>query len=650
MEAIQYIPRDDLDFRIEVLKAIHRIIKSHKATKDMFKEVGGFVTIVSMIVGLEDAFEQADQASLNKMVMVLQMVFTVLVEAMRHHEVNKTSFKKDVGYGTLENALVLSGALARQDAARHVFSMLFSFALEDESMNDLFVENDATDTVMTTTFLRSIESKLGDLSTIVVSNSDITPTILNLEHLISNSSGFEELSHGIFYALMLISKSTRGNQIKLNGSGLILTLLQRAFDRGVILQTVQNLMNMGIGFKELEYMFRGLDTTDNITLENTHGEGLLELLLQGASRSRWPNFLQFDMRENPRTSLEVPELPHFPPSNPGYTISLWFHIEKKDDTSYLSLFSLFNEHQLVYKIYIDPKTSMLQVYNIQSKQDARFKSFQFRVGFWYHLTLVHYKSRLSAKSSTMAMFINGSKVEQVTCTYVPQPPSKPFKAVMGTLDNTDLLIDISEKSQFIWSLGPFYLIQDTLEEEKIALYFSLGARYKSLFQGALRQCQTYEASTSLYLSLYKMTKGRRDPKQYSLAYLMRGAAFQTLPESKIMLAFFACNALEAGQQTGSLRTGMGSGVLATVEMEISRSRMVLNSAIPKMADAVYSPSSMGYLVGDPIVAYPFGLDESVWKVGGCAIALKLVERAEVSFLIYFILSLSHPFYNRLKKH
>jgi len=425
MEAIQYIPRDDLDFRLEVLKTIKRIFKAHKSTRDIFRRVGGYVSLVSMIVALEGAFEEPErfgnhdslETVQEKLIAVIQTIFAVLAESMHDYDVNKKYFSTNVGYGSLENAITLTGALKEGFIPHQIFGVLFAFALDDESVHDLFVEPPAIDTdsqAVTLDLLKRIELVLKSSGARVV-NPEITPTILNLQQLISKNDA--KLSRAVLCAIYALAQASRGNQVKMNTSGLILGLLHRAFpqseqqepvkdaEREIILQIIKKLMTMGVSYQEILYMFQQFNVQEGAILDGSGG--LMDLILQGASRSRWPNFIQFDMGSNPNACLELPQLENFPPANPGYTLLSWIHIEKLDDFSNLSLLSIWDNGNLIFKIYIDAMTKTMKVYSVSSKQDTVFNSFEFHAGFWYHLTIVHNKSRLSVKSSTMSLYING---------------------------------------------------------------------------------------------------------------------------------------------------------------------------------------------------------------------------------------------------
>ncbi|ORE05463.1 hypothetical protein BCV72DRAFT_250593 [Rhizopus microsporus var. microsporus] len=593
MEAIQGIPRSDVDLRLEMLRTVQKLFKLDGSSSDIFRREGGFVSLVSMIIALEGAFEDPQryfgddnitlEEATDKLILLLQTIFSILAESMHRSEMNKQYFMKDVGYRAIENAIILTGALVQRHIAERVFGILLSFVIESEAVLDIFISvtNDQDNTSGSAEdemYVEKIESMLSQ-STVVLANPEIIPTIL---HLQKAASAHKQLCRAVLSALFALSQASRGNQVKLNRSGLLLALLQRVFpdnetedveedqDRGIMLNLMKNLMNMGISSNELRYIFKRFD----LSTENNQSSDVLDLILHGASGSRWPGFIQFN---DPTNYLEIPQLANFPPPNPGYTLLFWLHIEKQNDVSSLPLFNVWSDQQQVFRVFIDARSKMLLVQSSYSKQPVLFKSFEFHVGFWYHLALVHNKSRLSPRLSSISMY-------------------------------------------------------DTLEKETINLYFSLGPRYRSLYQDSLRQFQTYEATTSLYLTIRNMSKGRRSDSsdQQLLTSILDGSAFQMVPENKIVFAFSAYNTLSEGAYSGLTLTGMSLATRQTIIAENNNSRMIINAAVPKLDIAVYRPNSMGYLIGELIVAYPLGLDESICKIGGCAVALKLIEYSQTA--------------------
>jgi hypothetical protein len=304
---------------------------------------------------------------------------------------------------------------------------------------------------------------------------------------------------------------------------------------------------------------------------------------------------------------------------------MWLHIEQWNKVANMTVWSLWDGQKMVFHVYIDATTGYLHIHSGTSKVDCKFDSFEFKPGYWYHVGLVHGKSRLGASLSTVTLFINGVWMEQARCTYVAPGLQGHLKCVIGgNLDD-----EPAQNHRLIWDLGPTYIMADTLDGDLMNLYFHLGARYKSLFQDSLRQFQTYDASTALFLNLRGITK-RRNINKSTLASVMRGATtHSSLPENKILLALIAGNTLGHGNQTGLTLTGLSQEHLQRIETDDITRHMMLNSAIPKIGPAMDETAFTAFLVGNPGVAYPFGLDESIWKIGGCAIGLNFIQRSEV---------------------
>ncbi|KAI7848519.1 hypothetical protein BDC45DRAFT_547182 [Circinella umbellata] len=640
IESIQSIPRTDLIFRREILITMKHIFISHPITRDIFRQSGGYVTLISMIVALEGAFldstklndhldhhndNEKDEKEQDQLLDLLKEIFHVLSTSMRDNNVNKLFFRTHVGYNALENALELTGALDSHGVPRHVFGILFSFAVDEDNdqITNLFastnkeqdnhpplIEIDQPEKQRRSESLaQQVESVLKQ-TTMTVANPEITTSILNLQKSVSSYD--LELSDAILYGIQALARSNRRNQVKLNRSGLILAALERLLpfhcdtrvdkndlisdhvdgdkeeeeegtkknmisEREILVQIVKKLITMGISYDELRYIFRGFGVRGSF--DNLHkkvGDHLMELILDGVSRSRWPNFIQFDMSTHGYACLEIPSLPNFPPSSPGYTLMAWFYIERMDDHVPLTLLTLVDtsEGHVVSKLLIDPTTRRLQMYQAQVKQTVELNVFEFQPGYWYHIALVH------QRAARLGLNINS-------------------------------------------------------EDDIVLLYFNLGARYKSLFQDTLRQFQTYEASTTLFLSLRAMTKtfSRRDMDASLLASVMRGAGSTSIQENKFVLALFSCTTLLDGHHTGLTLTGLSHPAQQLIEASTKQAQVILNAAIPKIEAALTSPRSMGYLNGNPVVAYPYGVDESLWRIGGSAVALTLIERSETSEML-----------------
>lgn len=637
IETLQSIPRDNIDFRIDLLDVFHQMFINHPSTRDLFRQSGGYVTLISMIVSLENTLNDTSHDDLfDKRVKLLMTIFSVLASSMRDNDTNKHFFHTQVGYSALENSLTLTGALERDGLPQHMFGMLFAFAIDDQRACDLFTTDDGSSLEQSR---QKIERLLKDVS-VTVDNPEIMTAILRMQSTVSYDS---DLSEAILYAMYMLARSNRRNQIRLNHSGLMLAALQRVLpkevdllspamdkEKTILLDLVKKLMVMGVRLDELHLIFRGLGTCGHFPLLNGPlGESLMDLILDGVTRSRWPNFIQFDMTSSGHACLEVPALEDFPQSSSGYTFMAWFHIDRFDTQVPLMILTLFDADKAVFQLTIDPVSRKLQIHQLGVKQTIEFSSFTFQPGYWYHLSLVHQCSRLGINMSSISLYINGVCMEQTRCPYLSQPmTSTDLRAVLGTPRE---FAATHHPCTLTWDLGPVYLIEEVLESDVLCLFFNLGARYRSLFQDSLRQFQTYEASTALFLNLRSMTKSftRRDVDHSVLASVMRGAGTASIPEDKTAMAFFACNSLADSQYSGLCKTGLSDAATQLIAGSIKRAKLILNASVPKVDAALTLPRVMGYLDGNFAVAHPFGVDESMWRIGGCAIPLMLVERSEV---------------------
>lgn len=183
-----------------------------------------------------------------------------------------------------------------------------------------------------------------------------------------------------------------------------------------------------------------------------------------------------------------------------------------------------------------------------------------------------------------------------------------------------------------WNLGPTWLIHGDVPEEMVYVCATLGPRYAANFQDQLGQFQTNKTSTLLNVRLDALARdsptSAKQQANSPLVQAIRDKGAVVIPEHRIYFAFSALNTLV----TGSPRGLSGSGLSAHAQQALalataSRGKVVVNSAIPKVEDALVRPHGLGHLDGDPCVANPQGLDVGICKIGGVAVALRLVELA-----------------------
>lgn len=710
IEIVQSLPREDLAMKIHILRSMKRVFVACPEMKDVFRHTGGYVCLVSMLVGLEGVYESIaaeaekqrkesendveenkedgkdgneekvvengveneDPLSRDQTIELLRAVFSVLAESMSNHELNRRFFSDHIGFQSVEDALRLTDVLGVDGSREYIFGILFGFATENDEIYDIFVENtvevqgkncdktitavkSGTKSTITSKGTRRIEARLREIS-VVLHNPQAVPAILKLQELVQHD---HELSLNIYSALLSIAWANRRNQVYLNQNGVLMCILKRLYPRRladigyeddgtdpdrpntaeleVLNKIARRLMTMGVSSSELRYLFEAFqgNSIELAPVDDGKAMTLMDTLLHGIAHGRWPNFIQFDMNMHGYSSIEMTSLgPRvFPPSNSGYTFMAWLQVEKFDDYTNLMLVGIHDDDKRCQlSVFIDAQTRQLCV-QTNPKYTAKFDAFEFKAGYWYHVVLIHHRSRLSLSASTISMYVNGIFVEQVRCSYLSQPlPNTRVRAFLGTPAETGSKAATQITNNLAWDLGPCYLMEDVVDADLVNLLFNLGARYRSLFQDSLRQFQTYETSTILYMNLRAITRGiekSQDMDNVSLVNAMRGTGGASISEEKILFAFFASNTLTEGPTVGITSTGLSDSALHMLNLTAQHGKMILNAAVPKVETGLSAPEGMAALMGDPVVAYPNGLDDSIWKIGGCAVALKLVERAEV---------------------
>jgi beige protein homolog 1 len=668
---------------------MRRILIACPEMKNVFRDTGGFVCLISLLVGLEDvyklwtknsetkdnsqgvnegkklrrsrkSFEIEEPPTKDQAVETLKAIFSLFTEALSGHDSNRRFFSSTIGFKSMEDAIILTRILESGGSAENFFGIIFGFAIENEAVVDVFVERTSNE----------VEQSEGENSpsritkmfrnmTDEIRNPNVIPSILNLQlHVRYN----EKLTSDIYEALLALAFANRRNQVMLNKSGVLEIVLRRLFstpkddkeeeienkilisatERRFLNRLALRLIEMGVSTKEIRFLFEqfenGNQQSEEMFMDNEgNNMNAMDMVLFGVQRSRWPRFVQFDMSQFGYSCLEMYNLSdrQFPPVNGGYTFMTWLDIENFDSNVNLTLLGLSDDEKRCYlQVYFEAKTHKLIV-QTSSKQSTRFERYEFKTGCWYHIAIVHNRPRLGS-SSTMSLFVDGRFVENAKCPYLGQPAAnRQIRTFIGTPKDIAHTSGKGE-TRLAWDLGPCYFFEDDLDGDIISVYYHLGPRYSSNFQDSLGQFQTYQTSTLLTMRLDALSRQRKEANieldHLAMVNAIRGNNSQTLPEEKIIFAFNASNVLVCGQNASI----MGSGLSEDTSQALTLSNVILNAAVPKVERALRVPHGLAYLHGNPVTAIPYGMDDSIWKIGGSAVVLRLIERADVRTTSNFI--------------
>ncbi|KAI8363654.1 hypothetical protein B0O80DRAFT_396168 [Mortierella sp. GBAus27b] len=648
-EVLQSVNRYDFKMKMAILNALNDVFVESPELKDVFRESGGYVTIVSLMIRLEDAYkiiDQFEQLNLPKrkqrrdpqtneriptkadMLELFTRVFSVLSQSMHDHPGNTSYFEEHIGFGTIADALQLTGVFSPTGDAASMLGILLAFATQNESVLHIFDNPEEIEQTpeMVAKWLNSPK--------ICIQHPHV---VLGTWRICVSLQDQEPLAFCGMMSLFALSCANRRNQVLMGQTALLDELLKALFDnpplaienggedseegnamRDIMTRLAKRLIEMGMSSVGFRYLMEKFSATKEISFGEC--SGLLDMLLHGVTHSRWPSFVQFDGYS--RLELRSLGAHIFPPAN-GYTFLAWLCIESFDEELGIQILEITDEDQRCYlSVQVEPESHKL-VISVSHHHSVSF-NFAFEIGRWYHLALVHSKPKLTIPGGTLSVYIDGILGDKIKCGYL-SAPSGEVKGYLGR-HLKPKMTSKKEGSTLSWNLGPCYLVGEPLDVQIMDVLYNLSPRYHGNFQDSLGKFQTYETSTALNINLEaarrrSTSNGKNHEEQIALMNAIRGTIGNSIPEDKIIFAFSGSNLLDSADS----RT---VSTLAGIQQKEQFNKILFNSAIPRIHRGINPLSAIGILVGNPLVAAPRGLDDSIWKVGGCVVALRIVESAK----------------------
>ncbi|KAG9355118.1 hypothetical protein JZ751_001831 [Albula glossodonta] len=103
-------PPTELQLKTDILRALLAVLRESHRTRTVFRKVGGFVYLTSLLVAMEtNGWEKANQ---NQVFELLHAVFCALTAAMRYEPANSHFFRTEVQYEKLADAVRLLGCFS----------------------------------------------------------------------------------------------------------------------------------------------------------------------------------------------------------------------------------------------------------------------------------------------------------------------------------------------------------------------------------------------------------------------------------------------------------------------------------------------------------------------------------------------------------
>lgn len=637
------------------------------------------------------------QQEKEKLFDLLHNTLCLLAQVLRGHHGNRRYFKKRVeggGWTALEQAIASIG-FGGDDfdtwSENQLFGILLAFAADDgkvvSACHDLsqmlgaksrpptadtrggtvdderiarHFENPATASTtndevdrFTMSLKRSLDVRLK--ANKVLWNPEIAPTIIGLWSSLPRHHPLEEAPASIIVILAIsrICLFSQSNLLGLHSSGVLSSLLPMAFDEDTRLskpeqRAVEELCGslMSLGLSKLD---------DARYLLKSKCSRAQDFLLRMTKVTKNPPHIQFDLSLHGHSSVELSTLGRpFPPcsSSPGYTFCAWIYIDKFDPKTHTTIFGAYDSSRTCFCLaYLEKDTHnfILQTSSTSTKASVRFKQTIFKEKRWYHIALVHKRPR-AITGSTVAMYVDGEFAERTKLQYPSLPPPsnsstesfasftssstrlQPIKAFLGTPEELSERIGhgvVTSK----WSLASAHLFEDTLSDDIIAVYFTLGPRYNGNYQDCLGSFQTYERGVSLALR-NELLHPRKDGKS-DIVTAIRDKGSMVMPESRLLMSVLPTASfgddIQGEVDMSQLVGGLSSVALKSLYRYThgTGTSIAVNAALPFYNDALVYPNGVAVLVGGPVVIVPQALDDAMWRLGGCTgIGLKLIDNGK----------------------
>ncbi|KAI0002519.1 beach-domain-containing protein [Russula compacta] len=569
----------DVCSKVETLTEVHRIMLEDACTKDVFREMDGFLVIINILSTLrmyreESLTTEREEQVLSETIEIARLVFVIVSEAMSDDEINSQYFERHVGYESLAQALqplVMDTRVQDQ-----ILGFLFSLALHDFSISSLFMSLRATECADLDSRIKDIEVRLG-----LIAQPGAVGILLDLLPRLSEDS----MPHYVVYRLLeRLSALKHRNKVILSGLGILGRLFQTftsfTFQKGssaasreqrIIQKLLRRILDLGATTVDARIMFQSAVSSDG-TLDGD----ILEMI-RGGIKSRWPDHFSFEKR----AALKFHEENTKGMPTSGFTFMIWIWLERYPIREAQTIFSFrMSSYTLFHiKIGVDGR---LELWSHGQPPPGVVTKSNFPKSRWFHIAVVHYPHR--GPHPNLRFFVDGVLIDLMNWAY-PRPE-------MTAQTGTYVIGDDSEEASMSWCMASATLLSRPLGDHLPRFIHHLGPRYNATFQSqSLVKFLTYEASTSLNIFLANLdsSKGGISPDVLALVKAINDGI--GVEEASVVFSFIPAAYIPHGD-----------GALNTL------SRFTKDGNV--YATKVYC------------------VDAAMWEIGGVAVALRLIQLAK----------------------
>ncbi|KAI9028612.1 hypothetical protein DFJ74DRAFT_495541 [Hyaloraphidium curvatum] len=715
IETILSAPARSVAFKADVFEVIGELMSFAPVFKSSFREAGGYMTAVSILASLEDVFLRSPPFPLDSDLVVphghlaavasvgteqeresiirsynlaedlapssalavdypacarlVNASLLVLMEASKNDETGRALLAAELD--SLMQAIRLSGILQTRWAA-HLLGTLFSLALEDGSLQQVFVGNTweaplestwaspSDDPTQRSGSSSSLGSAMKEESAATQQVTALRNTMARSTRLLRNPSTLvallallpdlggaapPKLGYACLIAIHGLSLGNRGNHARMSGAAMLMRLLVdlyaaegwlaphnahaqplRTQCRETARLLAMRLLELGVASDtELRFLFEQANPDAPWNREDPAIlNDVAEVILHGIKYGRTPAHVHFDHRTSSLSGVMMENQSvnsSFPPN--GWSYSIWLRVQDFDPLGNVNLLTLQADDSSDLPILgLSIEGQSRKVVVTAGKSHMRFENFALRPRKWYHMVIVHARSRMTQlTSSSITLFIDGIVAEQAKCGY-PSGSSKIKRSVFGVATEEAA----TGPSQLVWDLGTCHFFGDVLDSDSVNIVYNLGPQYRGNFQDALKKYQTYEIIDSVNLDFVNSgNEDGTDLGHLALSNAVVRCGGVAVTEDQILFSLSAN--IEIADASVKSRA------------QLPDQNLLVNSAKPRdlhLADWISAPSMPGAakLLGNALRINPHRLVDGIWKVGGCALLVKFVEGMQSPELLF----------------
>jgi hypothetical protein len=496
LELMQAAQPNHYAVKIDILKMCLRLFSLEPRTKGLFRDVQGFVYVISSLVALaepsrstrdrlEDGVGKVTKVD-GLLLELVQKIFETLTAALCDSPANKHAMMHDIRYDILAESLQASGLVVSTASAQPTFHYLLTMACEGFGKQLDFESQSAVPLVVNPGVLKVAVTIL-HLTPLKVQQK-MQQRLLRLTYRESNTQQMAEA--GVAMSLLEYLKAVEPEIF--------------AKVRPPAYQLIVQLCSHQLSSRELKAFMRLEGITEGSEPVSLEILNTLVAMESDRENHRGAPFVEFDMSEKGFGSLFFPSVARFPsrsavdtrrpvrtwPPVSGLSVSMWFRVVQYGmDTHPVRLLTLFSPTEpevVLFQLYIDPQEFNLILATAVS---MRVPDVSFRPGQWTHIGIIC--SKPTRKGMAIRVYIDGAmRAELQSSAFTAGTSSATFGADMvccrvGTCFRDRL------KSTLAWRVGGMWIFEDEFSEQTMLAMHQLGPAYDGNFQGSLASYQPW---------------------------------------------------------------------------------------------------------------------------------------------------------------